>query len=185
MSLNNPVNVIQTTMRLIQSNENSNIRLNAHGGNSILMVCDPIHELQYINEIYSLMDNDKYEIIDLNDVFCKFVSENKSDIIDSFELLKGSLNQIFKKPDGEESPDFFGLILKEIEKSLSADKVPVLINSGVLYGSGIDNIHIMESEIVMKSALPIIILYPAAKIKDKLMFLNKRSASKYRCMIVE
>ncbi|MBF0225338.1 MAG: hypothetical protein HQK76_07775 [Desulfobacterales bacterium] len=185
ISLNNPVNVIQTTIRLVESNENSHIRLNAHGGNSIFMVCNPIQELEYINAIHQLMGNDKFEIIDLSKVLCEFISENESVIIESFDILRGSINQIFKAPDGEESQDMFGLILKEIKSSFSAKKIPVFINSGALYGSGIDNIHIMESEIVMKSSLPLIILYPATKEKDKLMFLSKRSASKYRCMIVE
>jgi hypothetical protein len=59
-----------------------------------------------------------------------------------------------------------------------------LIHSGALYGSGIDNIHLMENELVMKSNLPLIILYPATKEGEKLLFLSKRPASKYRCMIV-
>lgn len=185
MSSNNPENVIQNAMQLIKSHENSNIRLNANGGNSILIVCEPNKEIDYIKAIHKLMAKDKYKIIDLNDVLCKFIAENESYLKDSFELLKGSLQQIFKAPEGEESPDLFGLILKTIESSINAYKVPVLINSAALYGSGIDNIHIMENEIVMKSSLPLIILYPATNKEDKLMFLGKRPASKYRCMIVE
>jgi hypothetical protein len=43
----------------------------------------------------------------------------------------------------------------------------------------------MENELVMKSKLPLIILYPATQEGDRLMFLNTRPASKYRCMIVK
>jgi hypothetical protein len=180
----NPDNIIQAAMRLVESNENSNIRLNANGGNSILIVCEPDKELEYIKAINKLMKNNKYEVIDLNNLLNEFITQNKADIEDSFELLKGSIHQIFKIPNGEEGSDLFTLVIKAIAGSLQDKKVPVLINSGALYGSGIDNIHIMENELIMQASLPLIILYPATREKDKLMFLGNRPASKYRCMIV-
>jgi len=60
-----------------------------------------------------------------------------------------------------------------------------LIHTGALYGSGIDNIHIMEHPEVMQSHQPLIILYPATHEQDKLLFLGKRPASKYRCLMIE
>ncbi len=185
MSLSNPENIIQTTMRLVESNENSHIRLSANGGNSILIVCEPLKEIDYIKAIQKLMTTDKYEMIDLNQLLCEFVKENKEDIEDGFELLKGSIHQIFKTPNGEEGSDLLGLILQAIANSLQENKIPVLINAGSLYGSGISNIHIMENELVMRACLPLIILYPATKEQDKIMYLGKRPASKYRCMIVD
>ena len=184
MSLNNPKSSVQKVIGLVKDNANSHIRLNANGGNSILIICDPVRELEYIEVINALMTNDKYRIIDLNELFCEFVTANKSEIEDSFELLKGSIHQIFKTPDGEEGTDLFGLIIQTIADSLKDNKIPVLINTGTLYGSGIDNIHIMENELIMKASLPLIVLYPATKDNDKIMFLNSRPASKYRCMIV-
>ncbi len=185
MSLSNPDSVIQATLHLVESNESSNIRLNANGGNSILVVCDPNKEYNYIKAIRTFMVSDKYDIIDLSGLLCEFVTLCKSILEDSFELLKGSIHQIFRTPDGEEGIDFLGLILQAINDSFKANKIPVLINSGSLYGSGIDNIHIMENDLIMRSSLPLIILYPATREKDKLMFLSKRPASRYRCMIVE
>ena len=184
-NLNSPESKVHSAMRLIESNENSNIRLNANGGNSILLVCEPHQEQEYINIIKKLMGPEKYELIDLNAILCDFVTTNKQNLDDSFELLKGSIPQIFKAPAGEQGPDLFGLILRAIESSLKTGKIPVLIRAGSLYGSGIDNIHIMENEIIMKASLPMIILYPATRDKDKLMFLGKRSASQYRCMVIE
>jgi hypothetical protein len=185
MSLDNAEKVIRTAMHLIEDNQNSNIRLNANGGNSILVVCEPIDEIDYIQAMNKLMPNDKYEIIHLNDLLCEFIAENRSDIEDSFEFLQSSINQIFKIPDGEEGKDLFQLIIKAIEHSLKISKIPVLVNAGTLYGCGIDNVHLMENDLVMKAIFPLIILYPATKEKDKLMFLGKRPSSKYRCMIVE
>ena len=185
MNSSSPENIIQEAIHLIESNESSNIRINANGGNSILIVCEPSRDLEYIDSIHALMSDDKYEIIDLEHLLCRFVNENESMLCDSFELLKGSIHQIFKAPDGEDSPDFFGLIIEAITLGLKQDLVPVLINSGCLYGSGIDNIHIMENEQIMKASLPLLVLYPATKESDKLLFLGTRPSSKYRCMIIE
>ncbi|MDP8218302.1 MAG: hypothetical protein P9M03_06210 [Candidatus Theseobacter exili] len=131
------------------------------------------------------MAEEIYEIIDLNDVLNDYVESNKEDLSDSFELLKGSLHQIFKSPDGEDGKDLFSLVINKISSSILSDKIPVLIHAGALFGSGIDNIHIMENALIMKASLPLIILYPATKDKDAILFLGKRPASKYRCMIVE
>ena len=185
MNLRNPDDVIQTAKRLVEADKRSEIRLNANGGNSILIVCEPNRELEYVESIISLMTEENYEIIDLNDVLNDYVKSNKKDLEDSFELLKGSLHQIFKSPDGESSHDLFSLVINRISSSMSGNKIPVLIHSGALFGSGIENIHIMENALIMKAQLPLIILYPATKDKDMIFFLGKRPASKYRCMIVE
>ena len=185
MNSSSSENIIQEAIHLIESIESSNIRLNANGGNSILIVCEPKLELEYIESIKSLMSSDKYIIIDLEYLLCKFVKDNESNLADSFELLKGSIHQIFKAPDGEDSPDFFSLIIESITSGFNQGLIPVLINSGCLYGCGLDNILIMEHEMIMKAALPIIILYPATKEQDKLLFLGTRPSSKYRCMIID
>ena len=57
----------------------------------------------------------------------------------------------------------FNLIIESITDSLTENKIPVVIHTGALYGSDIDNIHIMESELIMRASLPLIILYPAIK----------------------
>lgn len=185
MNLRNPDDVIQTAKRLIEADKRSEIRLNANGGNSILLVCEPNRELDYISSIFRLMPATNYEIIDLNKVLIDYVESNQADLTVSFDLLKGSLHQIFKSPDGEAGNDLFSLIIQRIAASMSDKKIPVLIHAGALLGSGIENIHIMEHALIMKAPLPLIVLYPATKENDTLLFLGKRPASKYRCMIVE
>ncbi len=184
MPFQNPDHSIISTKSLIETGNRSELQLNANGGNSILIVCEPEIEYEYIQSIKKLMGPETYQIIDLNNLLSEFVSSNKSEIEESFELSKASINQIFKKSAEENNPDLFDLILQTISKSYQANKIPVLIHSGALYGSGIENIHIMENEVIMKATLPLIVLYPAIKDGDKLLFLGKRPASKYRCMIV-
>jgi hypothetical protein len=183
MSLN-PDYIINQVKRLVESDKHSEIRLNANGGNSILVVCPPDQEYKFIEVLKSSMRKDNYAIIDLNQLLISFVERNRNLLRDAFELLKGSVHQVFKAPEGEIGPDLFGYILSEIQKTFAENKIPILIHAGALYGSGIDNIHLMESELVMKSNKPLIILYPAILEGEKLMFLNSRPASKYRCMIV-
>ena len=178
-----PERIIIDVKRLVESDKRSEIRLNANGGNSILLVCPPNLEHQFIVKLHELMDED-YSIIDLNKILLSFVDSNQNHLPEMFDLLRGSVPQIFKSPVGETGSDLFSIILAEIESAYKSNKIPVLINSGALYGSGIDNIHLMENELVMKSKKPLIILYPATQEGDQLMFLNSRPSSKYRCMIV-
>ena len=185
MPLNNPSHIILDAKRLVESDRRSEIRLNANGGNSILIVCDPMSEADYIASIEQNLTKDAYSVIDLNKCLVDFVSDNKAELVELFGLLQSATQEIFKAPAGEESKDLFKEIISRIQSAFQDKKIPVLINTGALYGTGIDNIHLMEHELVMQSALPIIILYPATKEGDNLLFLGKRPASKYRCMIVQ
>jgi hypothetical protein len=184
MSSLHPEQVILQTKKLIESDKRSEIRLNANGGNSILIVCEPKEELIYLEQIEKLLDDSAFSVIDLNRLLVEFVDNNRLELEELFELLKGSVHQIFKAPEGEESEDLFKMILHKIEEAFSKNKVPILTHTGTLHGSGIENIHIMEHPVVMKSNIPLIILYPATREGKNLLFLTKRQASKYRCMII-
>jgi hypothetical protein len=185
MPLRNPEQIIIETKRIVESDRRSEIRINANGGNSILIVCEPNRELEYVQAIEKLMNTDNYTIINLNEMLNEFVESNQAELEENFKLLKSSVNQVFKTPDDEQGSDLFHLIIQGIVDSFNSDKIPVIIHTGALYGSDIDNIHIMENELVMRASLPLIILYPATKEKEHLMFLSKRPASKYRCMVID
>lgn len=184
MSSLHPEQVVLQTKKLIASDKRSEIRLSANGGNSILIVCDPKEEHIYLEQIEKLLDETSYHIIDLNKLLIEFVDRNKEELDELFELLKGSVQQVFKSPDGEDSDDFFKMIMEQISSAFHANKVPVLTHTGALHGTGIENIHIMENPLVMKSNIPLVILYPGTREGDNLLFLSKRRASKYRCMII-
>lgn len=184
MPLTNPEQTILEVKRLVESDRRSEIRLNANGGNSILVVCDPMKESVYINHLLTLLPLDSYSFIDLNKCLIDFVKDQKSVIEELFSLLQSATHEIFKAPAAEESRDLFKEIIAQIQNTLQENKVPVLIHTGALYGTGIHNIHIMEHEIVMRAKMPLIVLYPATIEPDRIMFLGKQPASKYRCMIV-
>jgi hypothetical protein len=180
----NPEHTISQLKRIVESDKRSEIRLNANGGNSILVVCSPEMEYLFIEKLISSMPHDIYELIDVNQILISFVETHKEELPEMFDILRGSVNQIFKAPEGETTPDLFKHLLGSIEQSFNDNKIPVLYHTGALYGSGIDNIHLMENNLIMKSKLPLIIIYPATQEGEQIMFLNSRPASKYRCMII-
>lgn len=184
MTLHNPEHTINHIKQLLNADQKSQIRLKANGGNSILFVCEPQHEQEYITALTAMLEVDRFQIINLNQIVIDYVDNHKDEIEMLFDILKGSVHQVFKDPGGQDYPDLFGYVILAISQAYEANKIPVIIRSGALYGSGIDNIHIIENEVVMKAKLPLLILYPATKHEDKLLFLSQRPASKYRCMIV-
>jgi hypothetical protein len=54
MPLINPQNTILEAKRLVEFDRRSEIRLNANGGNSILIVCDPMREPEYVELLIEL-----------------------------------------------------------------------------------------------------------------------------------
>ncbi len=66
---------------LVESDKRSEIRLNANGGNSILVICEPMSEAEYITKIEELLPSDGYHIIDLNQCLNDFITENKDEIL--------------------------------------------------------------------------------------------------------
>ena len=74
MPLNNPEHIIHEAMRLVDSDRRSEIRLKANGGNSILIVCEPMKETEYIAHLEKLLPPEGYSIIDLNKCLIDFVT---------------------------------------------------------------------------------------------------------------
>ena len=142
--LNNPAQIIHEVKRLVDSERRSEIRLNANGGNSILIICEPLRETEYIDKLVELLPEESYSVIDLNKCLIDFVAAHKSEIDGWFEMLQSSIDEIFKAPAVEESPDLFKEIISKVETAFNKEKTPVLINTGALYGTSIDNLHIME-----------------------------------------
>lgn len=184
MSSTNHTQITNQIKRLIEANSSSEIRLNANGGNSILVIYEPLNEINILKEITQNLEKEKFEIIDLSLLLTEFVKGNSENLEFMFDLLQSEVNQIFKAPAGEERPDFFQEILNAVSDAYNSLKIPVLINTGVLYGTGIESINIMENEIVMKATDPLIILYPATQPNENIVFLGKRHSSKYRCMVI-
>jgi hypothetical protein len=100
----NPEYIITQVLRLVNSDKRSEIKLNANGGNSVLVVCPNSLEYQFIDKIYSMMPTGTFQVIDINEILISFVEEHQAGIDEMFDLLKGSVHQIFKAPKGLVKP---------------------------------------------------------------------------------
>lgn len=159
------------------------LRLTSNGGNSILFSYPPDEEQQYIEKAKDLYAEEAV-FIDVSKILVKFIDE---DGWDSFEsLYRDFINtphQIFHSNDPE--IDLFDMIINEISNACRNDKIPFLIRTGCLIGTGIENANIMEHKIVMNLKRPLVIFYPSKIEGDNLFFLNFKPASKYRCTLVK
>jgi len=159
------------------------IRRGANGGNSILFSYPPKEEYLYLEKAQELYQG-KAEFIDIRKLLVKFIDKDGWDDFERYyHDFISTPHVIFKSEDP--SDDLFDLILGEIQAACDNDKVPFLIRTGCLYGTGIENINIIEHTTVMKLSFPLVIFYPSTIRDDNLYFLDFKPASKYRCILVK
>ena len=124
------------------------------------------------------------EFIDISKLLVKFIDQDGwENFKEYYKDFKDTPHLIFRSSDSQE--DLFDLIINSIKKASNNDKIPILIRTGCLYGTGIENVNIMEHKIITKLTHPLIIFYPSKIQDDNLLFLNFKPASKYRCTLVK
>ncbi|MBX9573699.1 MAG: hypothetical protein K2X77_32680 [Candidatus Obscuribacterales bacterium] len=159
------------------------LRRQANGGNSILFSYPPNEEASYIKMSRDLYA-DRAEFIDVSKLLVSFIDHDGWDLFrEYYNDFKNTPHLIFRSDDP--SIDLFDMILCEISKACQNDKIPFLIRTGCLLGTGIENVNIMESRVVMTLSHPLVIFYPSRIEGDNIYFLNFRLASKYRCVLVK
>jgi len=166
-----------------QLNNTDALKREANGGNSILFSYAPNEEGEYIaraKELYA----DKAAFIDLSKLLVAFIDQDGwEDFREYYQDYKDTPNVIFNTKSEEE--DLFNLIIKAIKEASDEGKIPMLIRTGALYGTGIENVNIMEHATVMNLDQPLVFFYPSKLEDDNLLFLNFKLASKYRCTLIK
>jgi hypothetical protein len=158
------------------------LKLQANGGNSILFSYPPEEESKYLEHAAEVF-KDTAKLIDISKLLVEFIDRDGWDKFqDYYESMKPTPHKVFKSNDPD--PDLFDMIIDAISQVVQDDKIPVLIRTGALHGTGIDNINIMEHAEVMSSRRPLVVFYPSRVKDDTLLFLNFEPASKYRCVVV-
>ena len=183
--MSSPKNINQKFNELkfiLKNKDKHSIKMDAHGGYSILFIYPPEEEKSYLKKIEK-----KYpdaDFIDIARMFVEFIdSIGYDDFIETYEEYSSEPEKLFKSSLSES--DFFTYILNEIEKAGEGGKMPILVRTGALYGTGIENINIMDSKIVHELPMPLIIMYPATVGGDnKLKYLNFKPASDYRAVVI-
>lgn len=158
----------------------------ANGGNSILFCYPPDEEQLYIKKAKEIYGSTAV-FIDISNLLVRMIDESGwEDFSAYYHDFQSTPHKVFRsseKSEGEK--DLFDLIISEIGLANQQNKVPFIVRTGSLYGTGIENVNIMEHKIVMSLPQPLVIFYPSRIEKDNLYFLNFKPASKYRCILVK
>lgn len=160
------------------------IKSKANGGNTILFVYPPEDEEKYLDEALILLEDASF--IDLNQLLITYIDQiGLDDFKEFYEAYEANRSEVFKKNSFDERKDLLDMIIAEIEKAYLDNLIPVLIRTGALYGTGIENVNIMEHPLIMGHRIPLVVFYPATHKNGNLYFLNVKPASKYRCNLID
>jgi len=159
------------------------LKKQANGGNSILFSYPPHEEILYIQKAKESFYNSGVKFIDIGRLLVEFIDQ------DTWEEFKIYYNSYKSRPNkvfhsDSQDIDLFDLIIEQIYEACNQNKIPFLIRTGCLLGTGIDNVNIMEHSTVMKLPHPLVVFYPAIIKNDNLYFLGFKPASKYRCILI-
>ena len=159
------------------------IRKRANGGNSILFSYPPGDDDLYIAKAQELYPENA-SFIDVSQLLVRFIEQDGWGAFkDYYHDFRNTPHVIFKSDDPD--TDLFDLIIHEIEAAAKKNIIPFIVRTGCLYGTGIENVNIMEHKSVMELPSPLVIFYPSRIEDDNLYFLNFKLASKYRCVLVK
>lgn len=157
------------------------LKRSANGGNTVLFVYPPAEEEEYIAKARELYPDGHF--IDIAELFVKSID---SVGIDDFkQFYKDHITTTDVVFTNDDPNSLFSLIVCEICQASLYGKTTFLIHTGALEGTGIENVNIMEHKAVMAQGIPLVIFYPSTYKNDELLFLNHKSASKYRCNLVK
>jgi len=168
----------------LELQQRDQLRRKANGGNSIVFTYKPEEESLYIEKAKEILPPEKFKFINIAQLFVKFID---LDGIDNFEAY---YNEFLETPhlvfhSDDTATDFMDLIIQEIQEAYKAGLTPILIRTGALYGTGIENVNIMEHKSVINMKVPLVIFYPSKIVDDNIYFLNFKMASRYRCNVIE
>ena len=153
------------------------LRRKANGGNSIIFAYPPEEEIQYLRKFEELNSSNEYHFIDIAKLLISYIDEL------GLEKFKRKY-QIFKATPHKVFAGFLEFIVSDLVK-IPSGKIPVLTRTGALYGTGIENVNIMEHKSIMGLNQPLVIMYPGKIDNENLYFLNFKPASKYRCTVID
>lgn len=158
------------------------IRLSANGGNTVLFVYPPADEEAYIQEARKRYPSAQF--IDVRQLLIDSIQQSGWADFEAYYKAYKSQPEVIFMDEMEEESLFFRIIFN-IRAAIKTNKLPILIHTGALYGTGIDNVNIMQHPDVMRFDQPLIVFYPAVfKSETELHFLGVKPASKYRCKLV-
>lgn len=165
----------------LHEDNRTQLKRSANGGNTVLFVYPPAEEEEYISKAKELYPDGHF--IDVAELFVKSI--DSVGIEDFKQFYKDYVMTPSVLFTNEDPNCLFSLIVHEICLASQDGKTTFLIHTGALEGTGIENVNIMEHKSVMSQGIPLVICYPSTYKNEELLFLNHKSASKYRCNLVK
>jgi hypothetical protein len=159
----------------------TNLHRKANGGNTILFIYPPHEEPYYLDMVKQSYKNEC--IIDVAAELISYLDFLTMPVFEElFEEYGPNSHQIFKSKS--RSSDLFARLIDKIIEAAKNNKTPILIRTGALYGTGIDNHMFMEDKSVRELELPLVVFYPATMNDKTLMFLNCKPSPGYRSQVI-
>ncbi len=169
---------------VLEVKNRTQLSLVANGGYSILFTYPPKEESLYLDKARKELSKENFELIDVSKLFVEFIDEYElNDFVEVYNDLKPNSYKIFMDSAGSDT-DLFDKIVKAIIETSKKGLIPVLIRTGVFYGTGIENINITQHSIIDELNIPLLIFYPGEIKGDHHHFLNAKQSSNYRCTII-
>jgi len=155
----------------LELNNRNQLKRKANGGNSILFVYNPAEEIKYLSKAKERLSENEFKFIDIAQLLVKFIDvDGWNNFQEYYKDFSDTPHLVFISDDPD--IDLMDMIIDEIKKADQENKIPVLIRTGALYGTGIENVTIMEHKTVMALRQPLLLFYPAAIFEENLFFLN-------------
>ena len=168
----------------LDAQNRDHLKRKANGGNTIIFTYPPDEEHLYIEKFKTEFSDGTFEFIDIARLLVQFIDKDGwNDFSEYYKDFKVTPHVIFNSDGNPE--DLMDLIINAICEADENGKAAVLIRTGALFGTGIENVNIMEHKSVMALKHPLVIMYPSKLENDNLYFLNFKLASKYRCTVIE
>ena len=122
---------------ILDPKNKSQISLKANGGNSILFIFPPSEEKEYMDKALKIFKNQAYFIF-VNKLLIEYIDTiGWDDFKQYYQNYIATPDKIFKSDSND--IDLFDMIINEIKKAIEKKKIPFLLNTGSLLGTGIEN----------------------------------------------
>ena len=166
----------------VLSQDLTQLRLDANGGNSILFVYPNDEDSLYISEAKRRF-NGKAIFVDV----AKALTDYQEEIgIETFKELEEELGvEVYYRNGATDT--FFEYLVNRIALAASQQLPVFLVATSAIANKGFSNINIMEHPTVKSAKQPLVYFYPSVQEGDKIYFLGDKNhvASKYRCRVIK
>ncbi|MDE5790232.1 MAG: hypothetical protein K2H96_03265 [Muribaculaceae bacterium] len=170
----------------VLSQDLTQLKLDANGGNSILFVYPNDEDSLYVAEAKRRFRKNAI-FVDVAQTLTNFQEKMGIEKFKRIEKRMGNAVYFRKDPDGKPVEDTFFKFLTDRLALAAQQGYPVfLVGTSALANKGFSNIDIMELENVKSAPQPLVYFYPATIEGAKIYFLGDHNhvASKYRCRVI-